>query len=194
MSALALVAQPSGATDNSNFLKFNYKVDATTHLQKLDQTIVVKNGTFVGYIDFTLAGPESVLPLRGNIVLPQTSFTYRAAGILPLIHATAKIVPTKNVTGTLDLNALLVTATATFDIRIVSAYATGTTTNLVGNNCKTATPVSVTMTGPATFGTPATFSGTFTIPNLANCGLGTTALNLVIPGPGNTFTAVATPR
>jgi hypothetical protein len=37
------------------------------------------------------------------------------------------------------------------------------------------------------------FSGTYTIPPLQNCGAATKALNLVVPGPGNTFTAVATP-
>ena len=33
-----------------------------------------------------------------------------------------------------------------------------------------------------------------TLPNFKTCGLATTALNLVLPGPGNTFTAAATPR
>ena len=40
----------------------------------------------------------------------------------------------------------------------------------------------------------STFTGTYAIPQLAHCGLATTALNLVVPGPGNTFTAVATPQ
>ena len=196
LAALAIGTQPA-AGDASNYVRFNYNVDATTHLKTLDQTIVIKGGVFNGYIDFTNAGAESVLPLKGSIGLPQATFTYHAAGIVPLITATAKIVPTKNVVGTLDLlNGLTVTATASFNIRIVSAYAQGTTTNLVGNTCKTASPVTVTMSGPGSLGTdPSVFSGEFTLPPLQGCGLvQTAALNLVLPGPGNTFTALATPK
>ena len=191
VSTLAVMAQPTGATDNYSY-KFNYNVDATTHLKTLDQTIVIKGGTFSGGIDFgTLT---EFAPLRGQITLPPASFTYRAAGILPLIVATAKVVPTKAVTGNLSLRTLVVTATATFNIRIVNAHATGTNINLVGDQCMTSTPVVVTMSGVASFGSASTFSGEFTLPPLKNCGLGTTALNLVMPGPGNTFTASATPK
>ena len=49
------------------------------------------------------------------------------------------------------------------------------------------------MNGTANLSGASTFSSTYTIPDLANCGLATTALNLVIPGPGNTFSAVVQP-
>jgi hypothetical protein len=191
VTGIALQTQPaSGANDSVYHFKFN--VDATTHLKKLDQTIVVNGGTFKGGIDFGSGGTTA--PLKGSIVLPPTQFTFRAAGILPLITATAKIAPTKPVKGYLDLATVTVTAIATFNIKIVNAYATGTKINLVGDKCKTSTPVSVTMSGAASFGTASVFSGTFTIPPLQNCGLATRALNLVMPGPGNTFTASATPK
>jgi hypothetical protein len=191
VSTMAVLAQPTGASDTS-ILKFNYNIDATTHLKTLDQTIVLKGGTFLGGIDFDTV--TQYAPLKGWISLPKATFTYRAAGILPLVVATAKVVPTKAVTGQLDLQHLTVTATATFNIRIIDAHAQGTTTNLVGDQCVTATPVVVTMSGVASLGTASTFSGEFTLPQLKNCGLGTTALNLVMPGPGNTFSAAATPR
>jgi hypothetical protein len=195
VAAVAIGTQPA-AGDASNYVRFKYNVDATTHMKTLDQTIVLKGGKFNGYIDFTLAGAESVLPLKGSITLPPATFTYHAAGIVPLITATARIVPTKPVTGSLDLlNGLTVTATATFNIRIVDAHIQGTTTNLVGSTCMTATPVSVTMSGPGSLGTePSVFSGSFTMPGFKGCGLGTTtALSVALAGPGNTFTAVATP-
>ena len=191
VSTLAVMAQPTGATDSSIY-PFNYNVDATTHLKTLDQTIVIKGGTFSGTIDF--ATLTQYAPVRGKIPLPPATFTYRAAGILPLIVATAKVVPTKAVTGQLDLTTVTVTATATFNIRIVNAHAMGTNINLVGDQCVTSTPVVVTMSGVASLGGPSTFSGEFTLPKLKNCGLGTTALNLVLPGPGNTFSASATPK
>jgi len=194
VSGLAVVAigmQPAAGA-GSNLYPFNYNVDATTHLKTLDQTIVITGGTFKGAINF--GSTAAKVPLKGNITLPDAHFTYQAAGIIPVIDATARIVPTKPVTGTLELSTLIVTATATFNIKIVNASPEGTNVNLVGNNCQTATPVSVTMSGQASFAAPSTFSGTFTLPKLANCGLGTTALNLVLPGPGNTFTATATPK
>jgi hypothetical protein len=107
-----------------------------------------------------------------------------------------KITQTKPVTGTIDLEnsyPFKVVATATFNIRIVSAYAGIVPVNLVGNSCTTSTPVSVTMRGAALPGQAATFSGIYTIPPLKTCGALTLALNQVIPGPGNTFTAKASP-
>ena len=65
--------------------------------------------------------------------------------------------------------------------------------NLVGNNCKTSSPVSVTMSGIAKIGQKSTFKSGFFIPNFANCQAMTTLLNQEVPGPGNTFTAVAEP-
>jgi hypothetical protein len=174
-------------------LFFDYTVNATTHVKKLDQTITVPPGRFKGGINFNTGG-TLVLPLEGNMTLPPAKFTFRVAGIVPLVTATAKISQTKPVTGGLDWSTFTITATATVNIRIVSAYATGSTTNLVGTSCMTATPVSVTMSGPASLAGASTFSGEYTLPNFKTCGLATTALNLVLPGPGNTFTAVATPR
>jgi hypothetical protein len=105
-----------------------------------------------------------------------------------------QISQTQHVAGTLDVSTFAVSATAVFDIKITSLHPTATpTVNLVGDSCKTSTPVSVTMNGTANLTGSSTFSGTYTIPPLANCGALTTALNAVIAGPGNTFTATAYP-
>ncbi|MDQ1382382.1 MAG: hypothetical protein QOJ71_3101 [Actinomycetota bacterium] len=182
-----LTEQPAGAAP---FVPFAYKLNATTHLKKLNQTVTVPPGTFVGQIDLGTSH------LTGAITLPPATIRLKLAGIVPLVTATVKIIPTKAVTGTVDLtkNPFPVVATATFNIQVVSAYAGILPINLVGNRCTTSTPVAVTMRGTASLGAPATFSGPYTIPPLKNCGLTTAALNLVIPGPGNTFTAVATPQ
>jgi hypothetical protein len=182
-----LAEQPAGAAP---FVPFAYNLDATTHLKKLNQTVTVPPGTFVGKIDLGTSR------LTGSITLPPATIKLKLAGIVPLVTATVKISPTKPITGTVDLtrNPFPVVATATFNIQVVSAYAGIVPINLVGNKCTTSTPVVVTMRGAASLGAPATFSGPYTIPPLKNCGLTTTALNLVIPGPGNTFTAVANPR
>jgi len=173
---------------------FDYDVNATTHTKKLDQTITVPTGRFQGVIDLTNPyGPDGA-QVTGDMYLPPAQFTFRIAGIVPLVTATAQITQTKPVTGGLNLTGFIMTATATVNIRIVDAHAEGTTTNLVGNSCMTETPVTVTMSGPAKLGKASTFSGEYVLPNFKDCELATTALNLVLPGPGNTFTAVATPH
>jgi hypothetical protein len=65
--------------------------------------------------------------------------------------------------------------------------------NLVGNSCTTASPIKVTMSGIAHLTGASTFSGGFTMPDFANCGALTSVINQEIPGPGNSFSATATP-
>lgn len=186
LTMVAAAAQPAAADE---YFPFSYRVDAKTHLKKLNQTVTVPPGTFIGAIDISTAR------LSGSITLPKATIKMKLAGIVPLVTATVKIVQTKPVTGTVDFGAIPfpVVATATFNIRVVSAYAGILPVNLVGDSCTTSTPVSVIMRGVADLTDPSTFSGIYTIPPLKTCGALTAALNLVIPGPGNTFTAKATP-
>ncbi|MCU1351321.1 MAG: hypothetical protein JWM05_530 [Acidimicrobiales bacterium] len=183
-----IVASPRAEADGS-LLPFAYKVDATTHLKKLNQTVTIPTGTLIGNIDLS-AGT-----LTGALKLPPATVKLKLAGIVPLVTARIQAVPTKPVRGVVDISTypFAVTATATFNIRILSAKAGILPVNLVGLQCTTSSPVSVTMRGTAGLGEPATFTGTYTIPPLKTCGPSTPALNLVIPGPGNTFTAHATP-
>jgi hypothetical protein len=189
-SSLALDARAASAfSPDDAIYPFAYTINASTHLKKLDQTITVPPGTFIGGIDLD----DSTL--QGDIKLPAAKFTFKLAGVVGLVTATAKIVETKHVTGTVDFGTFpfQVVATATFNIRIISAYAGIVPINLVGDYCVTSTPVSVTMKSFATLSGSGPLSGVYTIPPLKNCGTATTALNLVIPGPGNTFNATATP-
>jgi hypothetical protein len=183
------VATPSASAADV-LVPFSYRIDATTHLKKLNQTVTVPPGTFVGSIDLNTA------TLTGDIALPPATLSLKLAGIVPLVTATVKIVQTKPVSGTVDLSKspFQVVATSTFNIQITKATAGILPINLVGDHCTTSTPISVTMRGAAQPGAPASFSGPFTIPPLKTCGLTTAALNLVVPGPGNTFSANATPN
>jgi hypothetical protein len=183
--AAASTSTASTAAEPAAAVPFDYWVDATTTLKKLNQTVTVPRGTFTGSIDL------STSKLTGSISLPPAKAVVKIAG-LPLATATFKITEVKPVVGTVNLSTLVVTATSVFNIQIVRASPVGLPfINLVGNYCKTSKPVSVTMSG---LFTTLTFSGTYTIPPLQNCGAATAALNLAVPGPGNTFTAVATPK
>ena len=207
VSAQSASAFPKG----DSVIAFDYNIVATAHVKKADITISIGGGKFKGEVDFDLAR------LKGSISLPPVSFMFTEQGI-GLVTATAAMVQTKPVTGKINLNNFKVTATSTFNMRILTMYATPQLppvtlpislpiplppitlpplplpkVNLVGDNCTTETPISVTMSGIAKIGAKSTFSGQFTIPNFKTCGLATAVLNQQVPGPGNSFSATASP-
>jgi hypothetical protein len=207
LTSLLVVAQPASAAKKKTtkfgfpishtVFGFNYKVIASTHIKKLDQTITTPpGGKFDGEVDF------DTQQLRGSIKLPPVTFTFSQAGI-PLATATAQIVQAKPITGKINLNNFKVTTTSTFNMRIVSAYAATPSipgvplplppVNLVGDQCTTERPIVVTMSGIAKIGQKSTFSGSFTIPNFKTCSVMTPVLNQLVPGPDNSFTATAKP-
>jgi len=127
LASLLVVAQPAfaaqkkttkfGFPTNHTVLGFNYKVIASTHIKKLNQTITTPpGGKFLGEVDFDTSR------LRGTIQLPPVKFTFSQAGV-PLANVTAQIVSAKPITGTINLKTFKVTTTSTFNMRIVSAYA-----------------------------------------------------------------------
>ncbi len=186
LAGLALTAPAAGAA-NPTF-PFDWNIKASTHLQKLDQTVSVPKGSFKGQVDLVTG------KLTGSISLPPASTTMQVAGV-GLATATFKIAQVKPVTGTVNFSTFQAKATSVFDIKVTKvAPALTPSVNLVGNACKTTTPVKVTMSGKASLTASSTFKGTYTIPPLANCGLLTPVLNQLVPGPGNTFTAVASPK
>ena len=132
--ALATVpASSAGAVT----LPVDYTVDASTTLATLHQTVTVPPGTFTGTIDLSDGD------LSGDLALPPATTTVGLAGI-GLATATFRLAPTKPITGRVDLSTLVVTATASFDVRVTSVDPLGLPTNLVGNSCGTSKPVSVT--------------------------------------------------
>jgi hypothetical protein len=187
MLLASLVAMPAaGAVDPT--ITVTETLNASTHLKTLNQTVQIPPGTFTATIDLVTGD------LTGDIVLPPGTFVLKELGI-PLATATMAVQPTKPVTGHVDLSTFAVTATSTFNIKVTrAAPALTPSLNLVGNNCTTSTPVSVTMTGTANLAGASTFSGTYTIPPFENCQLLTPALRLLVSGPGNTFNATATPQ
>ena len=178
---------PTGAVRSSDpQFPIDYIVNASTTLAKLNETVTVPPGKFIGDLDVVTG------KLTGNLTLPPAKTTFTLAGI-GLATATFKISPTHPVTGTVNLKTLAVKATASFNVLIPSVYPLGLPINIVGNSCGTSKPVSVTFSGKFSFGSSSKFSGSYTIPPLSNCGLPTLALNLLIPGPGNTFSASFAP-
>jgi hypothetical protein len=198
-----LLAQPASAFPKGDpVYQFKYKVVATSTIKKAGLTMSPPPGVFKGGIDLSNG------QLLGSIALPNTTFTQSVAGI-GNITATAAIVPVGPVTGKVNIGNFKVSATSKFNIHIITMYLNSPSlpvslpvalpplpiphVNLVGDSCSTASPISVTMKGTANLGGASKFSGTFVMPPFANCLALTPVLNQEIPGPGNTFSAVATP-
>lgn len=179
-------AGPAGAAAHSDpTFPIDFIVKASTHIAKLNQTINVPAGKFVGSLDLVTG------KLTGNITLPPASDTISLAGI-GLATAGFAVAQVKPVTGQVNLTNLTLKATSVFNAKIPYIHPAGLPINLVGNNCQTATPISITFGGKVNF-SGSTFTSTYTIPNFQNCSLPTSAINLLIPGPGNTFTAKFSP-
>ena len=70
---------------------------------------------------------------------------------------------------------------------------TSPSVNLVGKNCVTAKAITMTLKGTAKPTAGSTLLGGFTIPSFTSCGSETALFNHLLSGPGNTFTATATP-
>ncbi len=117
LTPIALVEMPAAAfPPGHKAFTFNFKVASKSRIAKLKQTISPPMGTFKGQID-TVTGE-----LTGGLKLPNTTFAIPGGG---LGRVTAAITQVKPVAGKLDLKTNKITATTTFLIKIVSAYASG---------------------------------------------------------------------
>ena len=177
---------PVARAEASTTLPVHYTVRASTTLAKLHQTVTVPPGTFTGTIDLGTGA------LEGNLSLPPATTTVGLAGV-GLANATFQIAPTRPVRATVDFSTLVVTATTSFNILVTSVEPLGLPINVAGTSCGTSSAVSVTFSGRLSFTHASTFSGVYGIPPLDGCGLLTPVLNLLIPGPGNQFTASFAP-
>jgi hypothetical protein len=207
LAPATLLATPASAFPKGDpVYTFKYKIVATTHIKRSDTTMTTPPGVFKGGID--LANGQ----LKGTIALPDVVSSQSLAGPLSLT-VTTSVVSTKPVTGHVNIGTLKVTSTSTFNIHIKSMYVNQPSlpvalpiglpvplplpplpqVNLVGDGCTTSSPISVTMSGKASFDKPSTFKGVFSIPDFTNCGAMTEVINQQIPGPDNAFQATASP-
>lgn len=185
-SATAATTSKSNGYPGGYPYPIDYTVKASTTLAKLNQTVTIPPGTFIGTLNL------DTFLLKGKLTLPPASTTLSLAGI-GLATATFQFVETKPVTGKLNIRSWTVSSTASFNVSVTSVKPADLSTNLVGNHCATSKPVAVSFSGKFTFVGASIFSGSYTIPPLQNCGLATSALNLVLAGPGNSITASFAP-
>jgi hypothetical protein len=181
-------AAPAGAARPKGDPTFsiNWSVKASTHLKTLNETVRVPKGSFNGSVNLVTG------KLTGQLHLPPASSNVKLAGV-SLATATFKMVPTKAITGMVDLKTFHVSTKSVFNIEITSLEVGSIPVNLVGDHCATAAPVTLKLGGTASLTKPSTFSGHYAIPDFANCEALTAVINAVISGPGNSFTATFSP-
>jgi hypothetical protein len=170
-------------------LPITWNINATTHIKSVNMDVVVPQGTFTGEINLTTGD------LTGNIALPPAVQEIKFFGI-KLASATFAMSPAAPITGKVNLATFEVTVNASYNFKITKAtLALLPRLNLIDPRCTGVTPVTVSMAGKVDLsGAPQAFSSEYTIPKFKNCGLLVTPLlNLIIPGPGNTFSATFAP-
>lgn len=184
LTASLVLAATAGASNTS--VKVREFVHAKTTLATLHQTVAIPRGRLSGTLNPVTGA------LKAKLALPAATSTISLVGI-GLAKATFTVAPTEPVTGKVDFSANTITTTSTFNIDVDSVTAAGTSVNLVGKHCRTSQPIVMTLTGAFELVGPSSFSSTYTIPPLEQCGLATVALNAVVAGPGNTFDATFSP-
>ena len=183
MASIGLGTAPSASASAGHLIPITWNVNAKTHLKNLNLDVIVPQGTFVGTIDLATGD------LKGNLNLPPATTKIKLFGF-PLASATFAIQPTGPITGHVDLATFAVTVNASFNFAITRASASFLPRlNLVGNTCRGVKPVTVNMSGQIDLRNGSTFTSTYSVPKFTGCGLLTPILNLIVPGPGNTFTA-----
>ena len=180
LAALA-VATPAAhaATPQADpMLNATYPVNGSTTIKSTNSTMTLGPGTLTAALDTT------TLAFTANLDLPAATGSFTELGFVP-VTATAEFIQSGAITGT-DVNGGI-TATAHIVIRLTRVSVAGFPV-FVGPRCQTS-PAEIDLTSGDGFnvllGGPV--SGTFTIPDFANCGLSTPTLNAIIPGAGNTI-------
>lgn len=180
IAAAAFTAAPATADTT---IPINWNVNATTHIKSLNMDVVVPQGTFNGAFDVANGS------LTGNLALPPASKSIDLLG-LPIASTTFAMTQNGPITGHVDLATMTATVNTSFNFAITSASLSFLPwLNLVGRSCRGTSPINVTLSGPVNLAGTSSFDATYTLPKLTGCGILTPILNLIIPGPGNTFSA-----
>src|SRR5882757_4326013 len=176
--AVSAPAANAAAPQADPTLNATYAVNGTTTIKSTNSTMALGPGTLTAALDVT------TLAFTSNLTLPAATGSFTELGFVP-VTATTEFIQDGPITGN-DVNGGI-TATANIIIKLTKVTVAGIPVP-VGNSCQTS-PAAISLASGTGFnvllGGPV--SGTFTIPDFANCGFSTGILNAVIPGAGNTI-------
>lgn len=181
VAAVTVAATPAAASADTT-LTVRYPVSGSTFIKAANGTVKLGPGTLKSTVDLTTGA------LTASLKLPPATGSFTELGLVP-VTATTSFIQNGPTTGAVNLGTGAVATTSYITLQITSLTVAGLPVP-VGPSCKSATPATVSVTSQPGFSIVkgGNLSGTYTIPQFANCGLETPVLNLTIPGPGNTIT------
>jgi hypothetical protein len=180
VAAVAVVTS-SGAAAAGDTLTITYPVSGSTYVAAPGATLPLGPGKLTSTVDLETGD------LTATITLPNATGSFNEFGLIP-VTATAQLINDGPTTGTLNLSTGAVQTTSNITMRLVSLSVAGLPVPL-GPVCQTAQPVVVSLASQPGFNVlkGGVVSGTYTLPQFANCGLATLLINLTLPGPNNTI-------
>ena len=179
-ATVAAATTPAAASTDTT-LTVRYPVNGSTFLKAANATVTLGPGTLRSKVNLTTGA------VTGSLKLPPATGSFTELGIVP-VTATVAFNQDGQATGTVNLSTGAVSVTSTITLQVTSLTVAGLPVP-VGPACESATPASVSLASQPGFSIVkgGTVSGTYTIPQFANCGLVTPVLNLTTTGPGNTI-------
>lgn len=187
-AAAALVMIPAAA-HAATIVTLKHDATGTSVIEKTSSTIALGPTTLTTDLDIDTGD------FTGSLPLPATTTEFKAAGFLP-VKADVSFVPVGPVTGRIDLTQTQakVTSVARYTVKLSNIKVAGFPT-FAGNSCQTTTPASIPADTPEGEGFDllegGNLTGTYTLPQFANCGINTSLINALVPGPGNTVSIQA---
>jgi hypothetical protein len=187
-AAVAVSAAPAASAAQVSFT--NWSVSGKVHLAKLNQDVTLPPGaTFNGTLD------TATEQLTGHVRVPRFTQRLKVLNTVP-VDATLDLVEAAPTSATVSLGGTTtIDGQSSLTVFIRRLQSPLLALNLVSSQCHTSAPVVLPLhySGPPNFASGFTFTGTTTIPPLTQCGLSTSLLNLLMAGPGNTFSVHIAP-
>jgi hypothetical protein len=181
MAFLAVLATSATASADTT-ITVKYPVTGSTVLKKVGATVALGPGTLRSSVDLSTGA------VTASLALPPATASFSELGLIP-VTATTEFIQDGPTRGTVNLDTGAVATTSHITLRITRLSVAGIPVP-VGSSCQTVAPATVTVSSQPGFSIVkgGNLSGTYVIPQFANCGLATVLLNLTVPGPGNTIT------
>jgi hypothetical protein len=181
-AAGALVAAAPASADNIINVPFN-NVTGTTFLAKPKVTAQIPQSTVNTTIDLDTGA------ITGQAHIADTTVHLSILNIG--VTSVVSIVPTADLTGTVDFTNNKLSTTTQFTISVKNVHLDALPNlNLVTPGCTTskASTAVLTNTTPIDIFNGTTVQGDFTVPAFAHCGLATPLLTLLLSGDNNVLT------
>ena len=182
-AAVGAMLMPSAA-HAATTVGINYDAVGTTHMASTNNDIPLGPTTLQTVIDV------DTFDLSGGMALPTQHTTFTVLGFVP-VEADVSFIQAAPLTGHIDFSGMNATVSSNSKYTVkLSNVKMGGLPGLVGSNCQTKAPVSISANTPAGEGfdllAGGNLTGSFSLGDFKNCGINTWLINQIVPGSGKT--------